>query len=66
MTRDELIRRRSEDFKFMVLCNFKGRMGLYEFMRDRELDEYMGVDPDTLPTDEADEADNFKPGRDVA
>lgn len=32
------IRRRSEDFKFMVLCESKGNMGMYRVFRDKSLD----------------------------
>ena len=32
-------RRRSEDFKFMVLCAAKGNMAMYHMLRDRSLDE---------------------------
>ena len=36
----DLQRRRSEDFKFLVLCQMKGNMGMYQMLRDRSLDEH--------------------------
>jgi len=38
--RADLARRRTEDFKFMVLCASKNNMAMYQLMRDRGLDEY--------------------------
>lgn len=35
---DDLTRRRSEDFKFMVLCASKQNMGMYQLLRDRSID----------------------------
>ncbi len=32
-------RRRSEDFKFMVLCASKNNMAMYHLLRDTSLDE---------------------------
>jgi hypothetical protein len=52
MTKQELIRRRSEDFKFLVLCDMKGNHGMYQFLRDRDLDKYQDVDPNTLPDEQ--------------
>lgn len=39
MSDAEYSRRCSEDFKFMVLCQFKGNMAMYHLLRDSELDE---------------------------
>lgn len=37
---DDRNRRAAEDFEFLVLCNMKGNMGLYNLLRDRSLDEH--------------------------
>jgi len=39
----DLERRRSEDFKFLVLCQHKGNMGMYQMLRDRGLDDFKDV-----------------------
>lgn len=38
MTDDEYRRRSDEDFRFLVLCEMKRNRGMYELMRDRELE----------------------------
>ena len=35
----DLACRRSEDFKFMVLCAAKGNMAMYHLLRDKSLDK---------------------------
>lgn len=39
----DLQERRSEDFKFMVLCEYKRNMGMYQLMRDKELDKWKHI-----------------------
>jgi hypothetical protein len=36
---DDRQRRRSEDFRFMVLCASKNNMAMYQLLRDRTLDD---------------------------
>lgn len=36
------VQRRSDDFKFMVLCNFKNNMAMYHLLRDHSLDKPNG------------------------
>jgi len=37
--KEDLRRRRSEDFDFLVMCALKGNMGMYDLLRDRNLDK---------------------------
>lgn len=37
MSREEYERRRSEDFKFMVLCAAKHNMSMYHLLKDQDL-----------------------------
>lgn len=56
MTEEEkkdLERRRSEDFKFMVLCASKGNMAMYQLLRDRSLDDANNPKQKELPFEEA-------------
>jgi hypothetical protein len=43
MTPEELRRRRTEDFDFLLMCEFKGNRVMYQLLRDRELDQYKDV-----------------------
>lgn len=52
MTAKELSIRRSKDFDFFLLCQLKSNMGMYELMRDRELDKYKGVRLEDMATQE--------------
>ena len=52
MTEEEkrdLDRRRSEDFKFLVLCHAKGNPAMYALFRDRSLDEANNPKQGELP-----------------
>jgi len=42
---DDLARRHREDFDFMVMCAYKGNMGMYELLRDRSLPNKYGTKP---------------------
>jgi hypothetical protein len=41
---DELIRRQSEDFKFLVLAQAKHNMGMYRMLRDSAIDGAVPVE----------------------
>ncbi len=48
MDQEQYQKRRAEDFRFMVLCEMKGNMGLYQLLRDRELDDVVIQDKQEL------------------
>lgn len=47
--KDDLDRRRKEDFEFMVLCASKGSMSMYQLLRDRTLDDANNPKQGELP-----------------
>ncbi len=47
----DIERRRSEDFKFFLLCHSKGDSAMYELLRDKELDTIMDPKQGELPLD---------------
>lgn len=54
MTKEELARRRREDFDFMVLCQLKGNMSMYQLLRDRSIDDAVIEDKQELRISEDD------------